>query len=298
MSGDIAVRVRFHPPPAALRRYFTTFYLTEIDVAEGTCAFDWLHPEWANLRMFQGSLPDSDIGGREPLGGVPATFTGPTSTTVRFSVGTTRIWGIGLLPLGWARFVGAPAHLYADRLMDPREERVFAPFRPLVDTLFEAEPDERAELDRIGAHFLARPPVDLPDEDRIVACHAALLDPELSSVADFAQGARLPAHTLERLCRRHFGFPPRLLLRRQRFMRSLAQYMLDPSLKWIGAIDGHYHDQAQFVRDFHRFMGMSPSQYAAAPHPVLSAVMRARQEAAGAAVQALHHPLLRHPADR
>jgi len=105
-----------------------------------------------------------------------------------------------------------------------------------------------------------------------------------------AEAAGLPAHTLERLCRRHFGFAPSLLLRRQRFMRSLAQYMIDPSLKWIGAIDGHYHDQAQFVRDFHRFMGMSPREYAARPHPVLSAVMRARQAAAGAAVQALHKP--------
>jgi methylphosphotriester-DNA--protein-cysteine methyltransferase len=102
--------------------------------------------------------------------------------------------------------------------------------------------------------------------------------------------AGLPAHTLERTCRRHFGFPPRLLLRRQRFMRSLSQYMLDPSLKWIGAIDSHYHDQAQFVRDFHAFMDMSPSEYAARPHPVLGAVMRARQDAAGAAVQALHRP--------
>lgn len=298
MTGDVAVRVRFHPPPAALRPYFTTFYLTEIDVAHGGCTFDWLHPEWANLRLFDGSLPDSDIGGRDPLGGVPATFTGPTSTSVRFAIGTTRIWGIGLLPLGWARFVDAPAHLYADRLMDPLRERIFAPFRPLIEGLFGDRPDEAAELARIGEHFLNRPPLDLPDEERIVACHAALLDPELSTVADFAEAAHLPAHTLERLCRRHFGFPPRLLLRRQRFMRSLAQYMLDPSLKWIGAIDGHYHDQAQFVRDFHRFMGMSPRQYSSAPHPVLSAVMRARQEAAGAAVQALHNPLLKHPADR
>ncbi|BEU99316.1 helix-turn-helix domain-containing protein [Novosphingobium olei] len=298
MSGGIVVRVRFHPPPAELRPYFTSFYLTEIDVPEGASAFDWLHPEWANLRMFQGSYPDSDIGGGAPLGGVQATFTGPTSTTVRFSVGTTRIWGIGFLPLGWARFVDAPAHVYADRLMDPRKERIFAAFRPLIEGLFGETADEAGELERIGAHFAARLPVELPDEERIVACHAALLDPDLATVADFAEAARLPAHTLERLCRRHFGFPPRLLLRRQRFMRSLAQYMLDPSLKWIGAIDGHYHDQAQFVRDFHRFMGMSPSQYVAAPHPVLSGVMRARLEAAGAAVQALHHPLLKHPADR
>jgi hypothetical protein len=42
---------------------------------------------------------------------------------------------------------------------------------------------------------------------------------------------------------------------------SLSQYMLAPSQKWIGALDGHYHDQAQFVREFRQFMGMTPSAY-------------------------------------
>ena len=110
-------------------------------------------------------------------------------------------------------------------------------------------------------------------------------------MAELSERAGIPAYTLERLCRRHFGFAPQLLLRRQRFMRSLAQFMLDPSLKWIGAMDGHYHDQAQFARDFHRFMGMGPREYSSRPHPILAEVMRARFEEAGAAVQALHPPL-------
>ena len=73
-------------------------------------------------------------------------------------------------------------------------------------------------------------------------------------------------------------------------MRSLAQYMLDPSLKWIGALDGHYHDQAQFVRDFRQFMGMTPREYAARPKPVIGAIMRERARIAGRAVQALDTP--------
>jgi len=53
------------------------------------------------------------------------------------------------------------------------------------------------------------------------------------------------------------------LLRRQRFMRSLTQFMLDPGVNWSDAIDGSYHDQAQFVRDCRQFLGMTPRQYAA-----------------------------------
>jgi len=81
-----------------------------------------------------------------------------------------------------------------------------------------------------------------------------------------------------------------LLLLRQRFLRSLARFMLDPSMAWIDTMDHHYYDQAQFTRDFQRFMGMSPREYAARPKPILGAAAVARATAAGAAVQGLHKP--------
>ena len=94
----------------------------------------------------------------------------------------------------------------------------------------------------------------------------------------------------DRFCGRVFGFSPQLLLRRQRFIRSLAKFMLDPSLKWIDTLDTHYHDQAHFVRDFKRFMTMSPSEYARLPHPILAAAAHARMAVAGEAMQVLHSP--------
>jgi AraC-like DNA-binding protein len=274
----------------AMRAYFTTFYITQIDAGPNGRVSDHLHPEWANLRIVEGVLPISEIREAPPIGGTRGIVTGPTSTAVRFTTGTSRIWGIGLLPLGWAKFVAAPANAFADRLLDPLQEPAFASLRPLVHSLFGPEPDEAAELAKITQHFECLAERTVPDEPRIRAAHQALVDPDVANVSAMAEHAGLPTYTLERICRRHFGFPPSLLLRRQRFMRSLSQYMLDPSLTWIGAIDSHYHDQAQFVREFHRFMGMSPSAYAALPHPVLAGVMHARMAAAGAPVQALHDP--------
>ncbi len=290
VTGDCTVEVQFHVPPVALRPFFTTFYLTTLTVAKGRRVTDRLQPEWANLRLFDGDFPDSDIAGEAPMADLPAIFTGPTSRAVRFATGTTRIWGIGLLPLGWARFVDAAAGDFADKQADPLAAPVLSPFVPLIKGLFGAHPDAAAELARIEDHFERRLGEPGPDEPRIAAIHAALVDPANASVAALGEAAGVAPHTLERLCNRYFGFTPRLLLRRQRFMRSLAQYMLDPTSLWIDAIDGQYHDQAQFVRDFHRFMGMSPTDYAAMPKPVLSEVMRARHQAAGAAVQALHLP--------
>jgi len=73
-------------------------------------------------------------------------------------------------------------------------------------------------------------------------------------------------------------------------MRSLAQFMLDPSLGWVGAIDALYVDQSHFVRDCHEFLGMTPSEYAAQDHPVISAFMRERMRAHGSAAQTLDVP--------
>ncbi len=290
MSGDCTVGVRFYQPPAALRAYFTTFYITEIEAGATGQVTDYLHPEWANLRIVDGALPTSTIGQAAPVSGLAGILTGPTSASVRFSIGTARIWGIGLLPLGWAKFISAPAHDFADRICDPLAEPAFAALHPLVHGLIGASADEAAELVTIARHFEDLAAREVPDEARIFAIHHALIDPDVATVAAMVEASGLAAYTLERLCSRYFGFPPSLLLRRQRFMRSLSQYMLDPSLMWIGAMDSHYHDQAQFVRDFHRFMNMSPRAYAALPHPVLTGVMRARMAAAGAPVQALHVP--------
>jgi len=295
LSGECTVRVRFHQPSPALRRYFTTFYLTELDVADGGRVEDFIHPEWGGVRMVQGVLPEGGVLGGAVFGGIANIGQGPTSMCIRHRSGTARIWGFGLLPAGWARFVPTPASTLADSVFDAQRQPAFAAFRPMMATLFDKGSDEAAELARIEQHFLGRldePALDppSPDEPRIFAVHDALMDTDIANVHDMADAAGMKTHTLERLSRRYFGFAPSLLLRRQRFMRSLAQYVMDPSLKWIGAIDPHYHDQAQFVRDFHRFMGMSPREYVAMPHPILDAVMHARAVSAGAAVQALHKP--------
>ncbi len=106
--------------------------------------------------------------------------------------------------------------------------------------------------------------------------------------AEMAEERGMSMRSMELVSGGVFGFAPQLLRRRQRFMRSLAKFMLDPSLRWIDTLDSHYHDQAHVVRDFKRFMTMSPSAYAKRPHPVLIAAAHARMAVAGQASQVLH----------
>jgi AraC-like DNA-binding protein len=290
VSPDVSIEVRFHPPPEDLRRYFTTFYVTSIAVPASRQVEDALHPEWANLRFFSGACPDCRIGDGPLLSGTSFTATGPSSHACHFRLGATRFWGIGLLPLGWHRFIGKPASDHANLIADGHSHPSFARFAPLSVVLFGDRPDEVAELARIVAFFRSFDPDPDDEEARIMAIHAAVVDPQVDTVARMVEQVDVGQRTLERLCQRDFGFSPKLLLRRQRFMRSLAQFMLDPSLKWIGAIDGQYHDQAQFVRDFHEFMGMTPREYASRPHPVLDRIMHERARMLRAAVQTLDSP--------
>lgn len=290
MSDSIAVSVRFYPPPEDLRRYFTSFYHTEITTPAGEPVRDALHPEWGGLRFFAGARPQARIADGPVVTGARFFATGPTTRSTDFTLGTTRLWGIGLLPLGWARFVSQPAADFANLVVDGDAHPAFARFTPLADRLCSQPGDVLAELAQITAFFRGLPAVHGTDADRILAIHAAMIDPEVVNVAQLVERVGASQRTIERLTARHFGFSPKQLLRRQRFMRSLAQFMLDPSLKWIGAMDWAYHDQAQFVRDFHEFMGQTPREYAATPHPVLEVFIRERARLHGAAVQTFDKP--------
>jgi AraC-like DNA-binding protein len=289
MTASCTIDVRFFPPPPELEGCFSTFYRAEFDVGDCGRVRDHLQPEWANLRFFSGDAPDAQVPGGLELSRARFTATGPSSLPIEFELGQTRMWGVGLFPLGWAKFVSTPAAELANALVDGERAPAFLSFAPILDQLFGEKPDDDREYSVILDHFLARNRPH-PDQDRIMAVHAALVDPSVSSVGHFAEHAGLGPRTLERLCHRAFGFPPKLLLRRQRFMRSLASFMLQKSGNWTGAMDDHYHDQAHFVRDFRAFMTMSPTEYAALDHPILSAFMIERARIWGSPAQTLDKP--------
>lgn len=289
LASGSSVKVRFALPSAALAPYVTTFYCTEaLCSPRAEWLEDYLHPEWANLRFLSGAETQSMIGPGEPQPCPDFTVTGPTSRAMRFRMKSGRCWGIGLMPAGWAALFAAQADDYADRFVDAAADPVFAGFVPLARALAASSGDYAEELALIERHVEALFAAAAPPDPAVAALSRALLDPELVAVTQLAEGMGMTIRSIERLSRRAFGFPPKLLLRRQRFLRSLARFMLDPSLGWIGSLDCHYHDQSHFVRDFRRFMGMSPSAYAKLDKPILAAAARGRMAIAGQAVQGLH----------
>ncbi|OCC24144.1 hypothetical protein MB02_09850 [Croceicoccus estronivorus] len=283
------IDVRFFPPPSELEGCFSTFYRATFTMPPGQRVRDYLQPEWGNIRFFWGDAPDAQVVGGSRVSRARFTATGPSSLPTEFYLGTTRMWGVGLFPLGWAKFMLTPAAELANALVDGDDHPAYAHFEELSANLFDGEPDDEREYRRIIDYFLElnRPH---PDHDRIMGVHAALVDPAVDSVSELARRAGLSQRTLERLCHRAFGFSPKRLLRRQRFMRSLTAFMLAKDRNWSEAIDPHYHDQAHFVRDFRAFMTMSPREYAALEHPILNAFMQERARIWGSPAQTLDKP--------
>lgn len=285
-----SVKVRFFAPSPGLRRYVTTYYSMDIDVSSGNAIDDWLHPEWGNIRFAGEGLMQSVVGDGDLRATPACVATGPTSLATRFRAISGRSWGIGLLPAGWAKFVNAHANEYRDRSCDAAGDAAFAAFSPLSQQLHGQKGDIEKEAALIEEHMVGLMGRDVQDEDKIIGAHEALIDPDLATVSDLAERLGISTRSFERLSLRVFGFSPKLLLRRQQFLRSLARFMLDPSLSWLSTLDTHYHDQAHFVRDFRRFMTMSPSDYAALEKPAMFAAAKARMALAGEAVQVLHTP--------
>lgn len=288
MVAICRVDARFHQPPPELARFFTTFCFGTVD-ADGIVK-DTMQPEWGTLRFF----PDIAPSIHAPNGGMLNTArfvaSGPSSQITEYSMGSSRFWGIGLLPLGWATFVGTPANEMANQLVDGAADPAFAGFAPLAEMLLNPDLTEDQQLAFLTDFFLSRAKRYGKEDPRITKVHDCLMAPDLPDVQTMADHCAMGGRTLERLCRRVFGFPPKLLIRRQRFMRSLSAFMLDPNASWSNTLDALYYDQSHFVRESHKFLGMTPSEYAALEHPILAGFMRDRAQVKGSAAQTLDKP--------
>jgi AraC-like DNA-binding protein len=284
METGFSLDVQYYRLSAELQPFFTALYLFNIVSPVGSEIEDWLHPEWAGMRFTAFGSPPAGGVGLKPMTRKGAfVVSGPTSKAIHFQLATSRIWGLGLQPAGWAKFVGGRADDFADLTVNGSADPAFALFAPLLPMVqaSQARPDRTAEA--INAYLMDHVGRSGARVELVRRVHDALRDPEVAHVAELSVSVGIGLRSLERICLRYFGFPPKLLLRRQRFLRSLGRYMLDPQRNWSEALDRQYHDQAQFVRDFRSFMGMTPTEYAEHPHPILNRIMAQRMADLGAA---------------
>ncbi|MBW8911397.1 MAG: helix-turn-helix domain-containing protein [Sphingomonas sp.] len=278
-----APEIRFYLPAEGLRPLVTSYYFLE---SVGPLV-DFTHPEWANIRfVLNGEWRFEDDQGRETIEPSRAVLFGTTDRARRFMTDGGLVLGVGLTPLGWLTLIGSAASDLAN-LTVPLGRQLGPSATAIRARLIEMRTDaERvAILDTI---LTAQPASQSAYRELAVQVQQALVCGTVDQVGDLAEQLGIEQRTLHRVCTTVFGFPPVRLLRRQRFLRTLAKVRdrLDQPLGEL--IDSSYYDQAHFNRDFKACMGMTPLAYYRLPREALRRAGEERHRVLGAPVQGLH----------
>jgi AraC-like DNA-binding protein len=246
-------RVTFFRPAPALRDAIESYFIFEVyRPARDLLPPGWMHSGW----IVEGAWQSGPVGG--DLTPVPAaTLSGPYERAVIAQGTPSRVIALTMTPLGWTRLVGEPASRFAGRAT-PMGDTLGPESDALLPQL-RAASDARA-LDLLDAFFIARQRATAADE-RVAQAHALLRDPQVRTVEDWSGRLGISPRQLERVCDRHFGLPPKRLLRRERLLRTLEEVRRVPPSAWLEAIGDAYADQPHFVREFRWFMHMTPGAW-------------------------------------
>ena len=273
-------------PSPELAPFVSGYHYYAVDPPRGELHRDVFQPAWFSLRILR--TPDTDwhvrIGRGRALRVPPLALFGPTSAVTWSDSSAGEVIGVGLTPLGWMRLTRTAASDWADRVGDPGS--LFGAGRDrLIDDLRQAAPsDAPALFSRFLMPLLEQ---HRRTEERVATMTASLLDPTVQSVRQLAARVSATERTIERLGQRAFGFAPKLLLRRSRFLRSLhAMWQTDRGERSL-AIDQGYTDYSHFVREAHAFLGMSPSRFIRIGAPMLERSLALRKAQLGSPAQAL-----------
>lgn len=288
-SGQTTASVTYHLPAEGLRGAITTYYL--VKVTGPGAVWDQIFPEWPNIRIILEGEWNARFPG-EPDQPVPTLGMSGALEKAVWAGGSAGVMvGVGLMPQGWSRFTALPADATTNLLL-PLSDVIGPAADALHAKLMAAYRDGGgdAALYAVLDEVLGAIIVDRPEAAAVAAAHAALQDPQMQSVADWAERVGLSARSLERFSLKHFGLSPKRLLRRQRILRTLAAMREKPDGTWTEMLDAQFADQAHFIHEFHYYMGVSPKAYLARHQPFMAEAWNRRKALLGSPVQVLQPP--------
>lgn len=288
--------LRFEVPDPRVVDYVTDYYVYDSEGPEVEGAVSFSMPGPANLRFFMDERPVTVTIGNRLYAPTPhAALYGPTTRALKVeSFGGVTI-GMGISALGWARLIDQPANRYRDRIAPMADALPPATVTALQERLRASDRalDVKPILD---AFFLERLGQPHPEEPVIRTLAALIVDESVPDIAVIAERAGVSPQRLRQTALRFFGFPPKRLLRRARFLRSLLRMYEAGDEADYSLISGSYFDVSHFLRDAEEFLGTTPRRFMAQQAPYLRQILRARTAVLGEPAQALHPISLDGPA--
>jgi len=278
--------MRYWQPAPDLRAAVSGYHLYAVQPEGDAPQRDAFQPAGPMLRFTFGEPVRWRV---RPPGGAwqavpPVALFGPTDgVTWSESAGGLTI-GVGILPRGWLRLGLGPASSWANRVDTPSRS-IKLDLLHLQEVLAAAHRDD--EVPALFDNAISALAPAAADDAAVTDFEHALLESEVHTVSELAARIGRPVRTTERLALRAFGFPPKKLIRRARFLRSLHALGQASPAERAGAIHYGYTDYSHFVRDAHAFLGMSPQAFLRMDNPMLRQSLALRREVLGTPAQAL-----------
>ncbi len=256
--------IRYFPPCEALRGRVASYYVMEAAPGVHLDIHDFAIPVWPNLRFLLSGDIDVALNGNINFAAPPvqcALFGGTTLATHVHIKGALKIVGAGFFPLGWREIFATPANVWANRAGPLSQVWGYEP-TPTMLELANAKSDadtvnslDRLFLGRVVAGRHAKLPASTYAVERL------LVDPAITSVDRISEQTGLSLRQIERISLAGYGHTPKQVIRKFRFLRTMATLSKTPDASWRDMIDELYYDQSHFIRDFKQFTGLTPTEY-------------------------------------
>ncbi len=188
----------------------------------------------------------------------PVSVMGPRTKASRIKIhGPGRVFGVGLLPAGWAAFTQQPADKFANTAINAVDlfgDRVLENLQKLKAM---SRIEDMAKVMTDNAERFAESAKSVPHWFIRAVDH--WLEQRLSpDIADLETATNLSRRQIERLCRQIYGSPPKVLVRKYRALRT-ANAIARGDGDWQDFIDEGFYDQAHCIREIKEFVGITPA---------------------------------------
>ncbi|NIJ38287.1 AraC-like DNA-binding protein [Sphingopyxis panaciterrae] len=277
VSGEAPFELHYFPPDPDLADMVSSFYFMRIDPP----LFDEYEradrPQFRMMNVADGEYIFPD-GHRFPA--TRATILGPTSGSVRAVVkgGSLRVFGFGLLPVGWATLMGDHADKLTDRAIDAAG--LFGDWIDDVIAALMAAPGNEERLiivNNFAREILKKnQPAPVWFTRTVDEWLTGTVSPQ---VPELVEATGMSIRSVERMTKHYYGLSPRMLARKYRAVRAASALARGEGLDAAQLGDAFY-DQSHLIREMKRFAGATPGQLAR-PSALTEATTRGRKQLAG-----------------
>lgn len=181
---------------------------------------------------------------------------------VKVLQGIGRVFGIKFWPGGFYPFFGVPLSELTNRVVSLSD--VFGDAGTVFGKAVAACANDEQSVELAEELLRARRPVR--DEKVVVVreiVEKIAADPGITKVDDLALVVDMSKWTLQRLFRRYVGVSAKWVIQRYRLHEAIEEIGCGRPVDWARlALDLGYFDQAHFIKDFKRFAGRTPDEYA------------------------------------